>query len=36
MGELQREEESSAEVLPTREVRQEGLDALEGHEPAPS
>jgi len=29
----QREEESWADVLPTREVEQEVLDILDGHEP---
>ena len=31
----QREEEAWADVLPTREVEQEVLDILDGHEPAP-
>jgi hypothetical protein len=31
----QREEESWADVLPTREVEQEVLDIIDGHEPAP-
>ena len=31
----QREEEAWANVLPTREVEQEVLDLLDGHEPAP-
>jgi hypothetical protein len=31
----QREEESWADVLPTREVEQEVLDILDGHESAP-
>ena len=31
----QREEEAWADVLPTREVEQEVLDMLDGHEPAP-
>jgi hypothetical protein len=30
-----REEEAWADVLPTREVQQEVLDILDGHEPAP-
>lgn len=29
----QREEEAWADLLPTREVEQEVLDALDGHEP---
>ena len=31
----QREEESWADVLPTREVEQEVLDIVDGHEPTP-
>ena len=31
----QREEEAWADVLPTREVEQEVLDILDGHESAP-
>ncbi len=31
----QREEETWADLLPTREVEQEVLDTLDGHEPAP-
>ena len=31
----QREEEAWGDVLPTREVEQEVLDILDGHEPAP-
>jgi hypothetical protein len=31
----EREEEARADVLPTREVEQEVLDILDGHEPAP-
>jgi hypothetical protein len=31
----QREEEAWADLLPTREVEQEVLDLLDGHEPAP-
>ena len=31
----QREEESWADVLPTRDVEQEVLDIVDGHEPTP-
>ena len=31
----QRQEEAWADLLPTREVAQEVLDILDGHEPAP-
>ena len=31
----QREEEAWADVFPTREVEQEVLDILDGHEPPP-
>jgi hypothetical protein len=31
----QREEEAWADLLPSREVEQEVLDAIDGHEPTP-